>query len=181
MSYHSTLCATFFQSSARIGNTTVGSISYPGLDVSKDHLQASTASNTSAILIANTDSSKSIVVHSIFICLGVQELNALSDYFVPIVGTISCTDNADDIFRFSTAVTGSDSIFEGPVVLPRGSSLIHYNIDGPGNTTSSYTVNVTYTFTSTASPTITVTEPEGEDGGGGGGGGGGDGGDGGGR
>jgi len=139
-----------------------GVASYPGVDITNDHLQATTAreGDPSIVFITNTDPEKSIVIHKITVPRSSQQnqSNTYPAYF----GTLAVSGSTGDIVRYQAAITGTSAVFKGPFVLPRGKALMHHQLKGPyGNPATlnySYNVIVDYNLTD-APPSIEMVAP----------------------
>ena len=101
---------------------------FPGLDTSKDHLQASAPAYSSFIAITNNDITKRIVLSMVEVGWnngGVADPKAM-------FGTLAEEDSTSDLIIWMCDFISGNYAVTTPITLAPGKDLIHYNVRGPG-------------------------------------------------
>ena len=102
---------------------------FPTLDTRQAHLQSSTGTDTSFVMVANDDVTKCIVIDTFEVSwqnpAGAANPKAL-------FGTLSEEGSTDDLIVWMTAYISGHFVTSSRVKLSPGKDLIHNNIKGPG-------------------------------------------------
>tara|TARA_R110002110_G_scaffold406920_3_gene627374 strand:+ start:26197 stop:26691 length:495 start_codon:yes stop_codon:yes gene_type:complete len=103
-------------------------LTFPGLDSSKDHLQATAPARSSFIAITNNDATKRIVLSMVEVGWnngGVTDPKAM-------FGTFAEEDSTSDLVIWMCDFISGNYSVSTPITLAPGKDLIHYNVRGPG-------------------------------------------------
>ena len=153
---------------------TVSAITWPGLNMSADHLQASAASTDSFVVIPAL-ADKAIFVRSVSVTEG--QVDVVTPAYQPHIATLAVSGSDDDILVYADKSTRPDADFPNlDFVLPVNKSLMHHQVQGPTQTSSTqpYTLTVEFEYIDPLRPSSAQTNIPAQplDGGGGEGGGG---------
>lgn len=125
---------------------TVSAITWPGLNMSADHLQASAASTDSFVVIPAL-ADKAILVRSVSVTEG--KVDVVTPAYQPHIATLAVSGSDDDILVYCDKATRPDADFPNlDFVLPVNKSLMHHQVQGPTQTSSTnpYTLTVEFEY-----------------------------------